>query len=66
MTAHGDVHAVATPWNSHPSHDFVAWAGHHMLAHWAWIPTGNVECLNEPDWDVEERWPSPEDPGPAG
>jgi hypothetical protein len=48
------VRAVAARWNSNPSHVFVAWADDDMGAHWAWIPAGNVKCLDESDWDVDE------------
>ena len=50
-----DVYGVAARWDSHPSHVFVAWADDDMRPHWAWIPAGNVECLNGADWNVEER-----------
>ena len=49
-----EVRAVAARWNSDPSHVFVAWADDDMCAHWAWIPAGNVACLNDSESDLEE------------
>jgi hypothetical protein len=49
-----EVYAVAARWNSRPSHVFIAWADDDRRAHWAWIPAGNVECINEAEWDAEE------------
>ena len=49
-----EVRAVAARWTSNPSHVFVAWADDDMSAHWAWIPAGNVQCLNDCEWGLEE------------
>ncbi|MET1088979.1 MAG: hypothetical protein ABWY04_17990 [Arthrobacter sp.] len=48
------VHAVAAPWISDPTYVFVVWADDDVGAHWAWIPAGNVECLNEADLAEED------------
>lgn len=49
-----EVRAVAARWSSNPSHVLVAWADDDMSAHWAWIPAGNVECLNGSERDLGE------------
>lgn len=46
------VFASAVRWN--PSHILVSWADDGDHPHWAWIPAGNVERVNDSDWDIEE------------
>ncbi|MEQ4520455.1 hypothetical protein ABLI39_13960 [Pseudarthrobacter sp. B907] len=52
------VYAVAERWN--PSHILVSWADDGRHAHWAWIPSGNVERVSDSDWDIEEYRRCPE------
>lgn len=46
------VYAHAERWN--PSHILVRWADDGDHGHWAWIPAGNVERVNDSEWDIEE------------
>ncbi|BCW69975.1 hypothetical protein [Arthrobacter sp. NicSoilB8] len=51
------VYAVAERWN--PSHIF-SWADDGRHPHWAWIPAGNVERVNDSEWDIREYHRCPE------
>jgi hypothetical protein len=53
-----EVYAVAERWN--PSHILASWQDDDMHPHWAWVPAGNVERVNDSDWDVEEYRRCPE------
>jgi hypothetical protein len=53
-----DVYAHASRRN--PSYVLVAWSDDGDHKHWAWVPAGDVRCVTDSEWDIEEYRRCPE------